>query len=261
MKATVMEISGYLPAFMSLYVTNKNCDRQRIIDIKDNILISVCPFGFCGNVPENSVTRPYFNAFNEYLEKVMKYGIAHGHETLLDFIKISIFTEGLHRGAVDDFDSHARRLDIIRSSTRANGKSSSEPEISDWYKGKILPYFEASKIAPIPDKIVLGGETWVATAWGYIKEDFKNDKDVLRGLVGLATSSDIICTVSFRNLRHIYKLRRKGTHAAPELQEMMEQVREELKIKSPILGEYLGKVYIPSKGIYVEENEAEYTNK
>ena len=93
---------------------------------------------------------------------------------------------------------------------------------------------------------------WVKTPWGYVKEECANDPDALRGLVPLGLACDNVSTISFRNLRYVYHLRRRGTHAAPELQDAIEQVREDLTIKNPALGNYLGKVWVPETKSYIE---------
>lgn len=232
MKAQVVEISGYLPAIMSLYMTGKNCTLERLDDIRFNIGTSTTKWGF--------VTENCTREFKAYMDKVIKYGVKFEHEAILDFIKISVFTEGLHRGAQDDFDAHSKRMDIIRSSTRANKKSTNKPEISEWYVEKVLPFFE---IPDMPDKLTVNCVNYVKSSWGYVQEDLLNNPDVLRGNVGLSVACDNISTMSFRNWRHVYHLRRRGTQAAPEIQDMVEQVREDLYKKCWWLGEYLGKVW------------------
>jgi hypothetical protein len=270
MKATVVEISGYVPAFIAMYTTGKNVDEERLDDILETVRQSCTFNGFRCDITEalpehvKAKNREHLTKFDGYMDKLMKYGIAHEHETLLDFIKISIFMEDLHRGAQDDWDAHARRLDIIRSSTRANKKSSGKnADLSDWYRGKVLTFDEALRengtgLDNFKDR---NGIEWVRTPWGYVRKDLEKDPDVLRGLVPLGLACDNISTVSFRNLRHIYDLRRPGSHAAPELQEAVEQVRNDLKVKCPVLGEHLGKVWVPNPGIYVEKPDTVFALK
>lgn len=260
MRAEVVEISGYLPAIVSLYVTGKNVNAERINNIKDAVTASTDRWGFVYNSPKNIelIEEHEFDKyeFNKYMEKIIKYGIKYEHETILDFIKISVLTDGLHRGAQDDFDAHAKRMDIIRSSTRASKKSSDKPEISDWYREKILPFFE---VPYLPDEFTVDGNDYEKSAWGYVNSKCLNDPDVLRGNVGLSVACDNISTMSFRNWRHVYHLRRNGTHAAPELKEMVEQVREELYKKCWWLGEYLGKVWTTDG--WLERNKVKLVQK
>lgn len=268
MKAQVVEISGYIPAFISLYMTNKKADDERLDDIIRTVSNCVNSQGFvtCDGTILMSKQEEYAKFF-EYLTKVLKYGIKNdfgkeGHGSLLDFIKISIVMNDLHRGAMDDYDAHAKRLDIIRSSTRANNKSSAaNAMLSDWYKDKIMTFEHALAFIgepehTFPDEITdPDGNTWVKTHWGYVLKRYSNNNDVLRGLVPLGLACDSISTVSYRNLRHIYSLRRRGTHASPELQEAMEQVRKDLMQKCWPLGDLLGKVWVPSANDYIEETE------
>ena len=263
MKATVVEISGYVPAIMSLYMTGRNVDEERLSDIIETVDLCTNRRGFV-----NTASHPddYTN-FSNYMSKVIKYGIIHEHETILDFIKISVFVEGMHRGAGDDFDAHAKRMDIIRSSTRANKKSTQFPEISDYYKDKIRTigmimneyakvdmqnHPDAKSNAKTQNFLDSDGVVWKQTFWGWVREDLENNPDVLRGVVPLSVEQDSISTMSFRNWRHVYHLRRKGTHAAPELQDMVEQVRKELYEKCWWLGYYLGKIW--TKDGYEEKN-------
>lgn len=261
MKAQIIEISGYAGAFMSLYMTGKNVDSKRLDHIQATIEGATNRWGFFDK-PESVHGKDFI----EYMDKVIKYGIKHEHETILDFIKVTIFMEDLHRGAQDDYDAHAKRLDIIRSSTRANKKSSgSAAELSDWYKDKVLPFgaltsdmigdrVEGSlEFAYLPDMFVdTNGIKWVKTPWGYVKEELAKDADVLRGLVPLGVVCDNVSTISYRNLRHVYHMRRRGTHAAPELQDVIEMTREDLCVKCAPLGYCLGRVWVPGANEYIE---------
>lgn len=263
MGAQIIEISGYVPAIMSMYMTGKNVDTARLNDIRYHVGMSTDRWGrVCNPTAE----------FNSYMDRVIKYGVMHEHETILDFIKISVFMEDLHRGAQDDYDAHSRRMDIIRSSTRANKKTSDKPEISEWYKDKIIPFFELKDVVDLPENMVFDCEDYILTPWGYIRadiargttpEDKKLLNDVLRGNVTLAVACDNISTMSFRNWRHVYHLRRADTHAAPELKEYVEEYRDYLYVWNEHLGEYLGKVWcpndkLPDKGFYWERNKVKY---
>jgi hypothetical protein len=151
-------------------------------------------------------------------------------------------------------------MTIIRSSTRANKKSTNKPEISEWYEEKILPFFE---VPGLPDKVTVDCVDYVKSSWGYVREDLTNDPDVLRGNVGLSVACDNISEMSFRNWRHVYHLRREDTHAAPELQTAVEMVRSDLYDYCYQLGDMLGKVWCPNElypegGFYWEKNKVKF---
>lgn len=92
MNVEIVEITGYVPAIASMYITNKNLDSGRLKDIQDVVLAATDRWG--------RVVDPS-PEFTEYMTKLIKYGIKHEHKTILDFLKISIFMEDLHRGAQD----------------------------------------------------------------------------------------------------------------------------------------------------------------
>jgi hypothetical protein len=248
MKSQVIEISGYRGAFTALYMTKKNCTPERLADIEE-ALLAVDNRGF---LIEDS---PYKEKFFGYMNSIIKYGIREEHETLLDYIDITTITFGLHRGAQDDWDAHAKRMVIIRTSSRY-GEFEKSAEISDWYKGKIIPFYEMERVDGIklPDIILVDNYTYRKLAWGYVREDLVSDGDVRRGLVDLAVASDNTTKMSYRNWRHVYNLRRAGTHASPELQEKVEIDRKELQIKMPPLGDNLGKIWVPKTGFVERPN-------
>lgn len=171
--------------------------------------------------------------FDKECAKVFRWG--QKHTTMLRFLDISVIVEGLHRGATDDLDSHAKRMDnrIIRSSTRLADYSSNE--VSDWYKDKILPYdavFDGLEV-DLPDRFEYGGVPYVRTANGYIREDLKDNRDVKRGLYMLSIPMTFTFKVNIIELAHIYRERGSkegGAHgtAAPELQEMIENLIDQV---------------------------------
>lgn len=239
MGAQVLEITGYVPAFLSLYMTGKNVDGARLEDVLSTVEKATNRWGFLNEDAPEEIKQK----FMRYMDLLIKYGIKKEHETLLDYIKIVVFMQDLHRGAQDDYDAHAKRMTIIRSSTRANKKSSDKPSISEWYKGRILPFFEVNGL---PDKITKDGVDYVRSSWGYVREDLINDPDVLRGNVALSVACDNVSEMSYRNWRHVYHLRRRGNGAAPELSNFVEEVRSDLTAKMPPLGDLLGKVFARS---------------
>lgn len=164
---------------------------------------------------------------NDWLNKVFKWGSKH--ITMLRFIDMSCTVEGLHRGAQDDFDAHAKRLDnrIIRSSTRL---ATFGTEKSDFYQGKILTTNEVLETLGIglPYALEVNGKKYVQTENGYIEEEFVNNYDVKRGLYMLSIPSNFIFKCNFTEFAHIVKERDCNSHAAPELQEMIEKICTQL---------------------------------
>lgn len=183
----------------------------------------------------------YKKEFDDVLKKLFKFG--KYHITMLRFLDISVVVEGLHRGATDDLDAHAKRMDnrIIRSSTRlANYQSG---EISEWYEGKIIPTDIALKILnnDLPDEIEYEGKSYVRAVNGYILKGEENKNDVKRGLYMLSIPMNFTFKINITELAHVYIERgmsmkngglAHGT-AAPELQEMMEELIDQISAWYP----------------------------
>lgn len=170
----------------------------------------------------------------DWLSKLFKWGCKH--TTMLRFIDMSFTIEGLHRGAQDDFDSHAKRLDnrIVRSSTRL---ATFGTEKSDYYQNKIVTTDEVLNLLhmELPEKVEIQGKPYVKMENGYISEEFVNNKDVMRGLYMLSIPSNFIFKCNFTEWSHIVKERDCNSHAAPELQEMVEEVCKKLQSIFPEL--------------------------
>jgi len=260
MKVTVVEISGYQSAICAMYMTNRNLTPERRDDIKRVVEQATTRYGFINDDAPLEIR----GAFLDYLEKTITYGLKHEHWQILKFINVHIMIEGLHRGAQDDYDAHAKRMEIIRSTTRT-AKGANHAEFSDFYKGKIMTFDEMmvkscgaglQKVVYINDS----DQTWIKKPWGYVLERYQNDPDVVRGLTGLGMASDNLSMVPYgEHLQHIYDLRRhnpRGKEANPELRLAMEMMRDELLLKCYPLGHYLGKVWVESGGgHYAERNE------
>lgn len=182
----------------------------------------------------------------DLIEKAFKW--ARTHITLNKFLDFGFTVEGLHRGAQDDFDSHAKRLDnrIIRSSTRLADFGSGEK--SDWYKGKILTTDEVLNFLHIqlPDSIELeiedgatgkskGTAKFIRTVNGYIREDVQNSKDVKRGLYMLSIPSNFIFKCNCTEFAHIVQERDADSTAHPELRLMIEECKRQLAEHLPQL--------------------------
>lgn len=174
----------------------------------------------------------YHKDFHTNLQKLCNIG--KKHITLLRFIDLEFTVDGIHRGAQDDFDAHAKRLDnrIVRASTRLSEFGS---ETSSWYSGKIIPFDRvlAYLEVDVPDTFNLYGVNFVRTTNGYIREDLKDDMDVKRGLYMLSIPSTFTAKCNITEFAHIVKLRDKTSHAAPELREMIESLLAQIEDMCP----------------------------
>lgn len=255
MNLEVLEISGYVPAICSLYMSKRTLNEDRLTDIINTVNGATDKRGFI------IADSPYRDKLYDYLSKAIRYGIRFGHHQILKFIDVTIYMQGLHRGAQDDYDAHAARMNIIRSSTRSvNGAQHSE--FSEFYNDKLIPFKD---LKFMPEVLVVENEEYVKTTWGYVKSGHETDGDVLRGLTPLGLASDNISKVAYgEHLRHIYSVRRMEGHANPELKKAMELLRSELYTKCFPLGEYLGKVWVEddnNEGHYMEEPDTKRVSK
>lgn len=171
--------------------------------------------------------------FDEGLEKVLRIG--KKHITLLKFIDISVTVDGLHRAGQDDWDSHAKRFDnrIIRESTRL--ADFDESEMSDYYKGKILTTEQVFRMLglEIPQKANFDGVEYVRSPGGYVREDMAGNRDVKRGLYRECIPSRFIFKCNLAEFAHVYKMRRDGSGANPEVVELCETIADLLEEYQP----------------------------
>lgn len=173
--------------------------------------------------------------FFDMVDKLLKWGV--DHITMLRFIEFSITVEGLHRAGQDDWDAHAKRYEnrIIRTSTRLSEFGAME--MSDFYKGKILPMDMALKAMNLdqllPDSFKNDEGVWVRATNGYIKEEYANDKDVKRGLYMLSIPSNFIFKVNLTEWGHVYKERKISGRAHPEVKQCCEMIADELAAAVP----------------------------
>ena len=225
MNITVNSITGFEDAFVAMYISKRTWTPTLDKEIRD-----VCKDVLDKNGSINTRTCEPTNLelFNKWLEMLLRMG--RKHITVLRFIDISIMTEGLHRAGQDDVDAHARRFDnrIIRNSTRL--AEFSNDEISDFYRGKIIPTDEALKILNIdtPESFEFMGRTYYKSTNGYIKEEFKNNKDVKRGLYMLSIPSNFISKINLCEWGHVFKERNKNGGANPEVKEWAEEVMRQI---------------------------------
>ena len=235
MKVYLNEITGMADALVSMYMSKRTWTPELDKEIRDDWEMYRSPYEFEGD--ERTIKR---------IESFCKY--AWKHTTMLDFVTISATVEGIHRAGQDDWDAHARRFDnrIIRSSTRL--ADFSEGEMSDFYKGKIIPTDIALRnvfTILLPNEIEVDGQEYVKVPNGYVLKGMEDDRDVKRGLYMESIPSNFIFKVNMAQWSHVYRLRNKNGTANPEVKELAEKLQDEVERKMPWFSrEFLAKVMI-----------------
>ena len=222
MNVNVNSITGFEDAFVAMYISKRSwtpeLDRE-IRNICDEVLDKY------GRIRPNC-NKENLEQFNNWLSMLLRMG--RKHITVLRFIDISIMTEGLHRAGQDDVDAHARRFDnrIIRSSTRL--AEFSDDEMSNYYKDKVITTNKALNILgiDIPETIEYEGSIYVKSPNGYVKEEYKNNKDVKRGLYMLSIPSNFVSKINLCEWGHVFGERNENGGANPEVKEWAEKVME-----------------------------------
>ena len=224
MNVTVNSITGFEDAFVAMFMSKRTWTPEldaEIRDVCDSILNKK------GHIIQNCELEK-LEKFNKWLEILLKMG--RKHITLLRYIDISIMTEGIHRAGQDDIDSHARRFEnkIIRSSTRL--AEFKDGEMSDYYKDKIITTDRALEILgiDIPETIQYEGNTYVKSTNGYVKEEYKDNKDVKRGLYMLSIPSNFVSKINLCEWGHVFKERNKDGGANPEVKQWAEEVMKQI---------------------------------
>lgn len=211
MKVSLLETAGLEPAVLSIFVSKRHLDTTLALNIHKEYLDYI----------HHENTRDA-QVFERRLTRALAIG--RQHTTVLRFINFSFLVEDIHRGAQDDWDSHARRFDnrIIRSSTRLS--ASEVGAKSDYYDGKIMTFGEAIKKAdiPMPIGLTIDGVNYEKTDHGYIREDLAENQDVVRGLYPLCLPSTFVYSVNLAEFCHIYKVRRAGHGAHEEVSQLAE---------------------------------------
>ncbi len=235
MQAKIEKISGLDDAIIALHQSKRTVDSDMIANIKIlNHLNTVISDGRL--VQDNCIDKNY----KDMLLKVFKYG--KNHITLLRYIDLSITIFGLHRGGMDDLDSHAKRMEnrIVRSSTRLANYSN---EKSDFYKDKILTLDDLidKGILIVPNELNIDGIEYVKVANGFVKKGLENNRDITRGLLPLSIPMSCIFKVNLTEFAHIYKLRNKETNAHSEVKECVEEITNQLV---EMLNNYIDREYL-----------------
>lgn len=242
MKVYLNGIEGMDDALVTMYMSKRSWTSDLENEIRgDWFTYSVCKDALN---PTSTITQAITNTETR-IKAFCKW--AWRHITMLDFITISVTVEGLHRAGQDDWDAHACRYNnrIIRSSTRL--ADFAEGEMSDFYKGKIIPTDVALKKLgiEIPNEIEVDGEIYVKTVNGYILEDLKDDKDVKRGLYMESIPSNFIFKCNMAQWAHVYKLRNMNGTANPEVKQLAEEIQDQIEKQMPWFNrEFIMKVQI-----------------
>ena len=237
MKVYLNEITGIADALVSMYMSKRTWSPELDKEIRNEWKLVNAAFGI--------VTAYTYENIKKRLSTFCKY--AWRHTAMLDFITISVTVEGLHRAGQDDWDAHAKRYDnrIIRSSTRL--ADFREDEMSDFYKGKIIPTEMVLDLlgTVLPKQLTYNGETYVKTEGGYIREDMKDDRDVKRGLYRLCIPSNFIFKCNLAQWAHVYRMRNKTGTANPEVKEVAEAIQDAIEDQLPCFNrEFMQKVMI-----------------
>lgn len=225
MKVKVNSITGFEDAFVAMYMSKRTWTPELDREIRE-----VCYDVLDKNGSINTWTCKAENLekFNKWLGMLLRMG--KKHITVLRYINISIMTEGLHRAGQDDVDAHAKRFEnkIIRSSTRL--AEFADGEMSEWYKGKIIPTDTALNILgiSIPESFAYDGETYVKAVNGYVKEEFRNNKDVKRGLYMLSIPSNFVSQINLCEWGHVFSERNENGGANPEVKIWAEEVMKQI---------------------------------
>lgn len=244
MSITLVEVSGIPHALAALKQSKRHYDLDgHLEDIQFYREVSD-ERGFI--LPENELCADAAAKVVSDLTKLAKWGagvdqgnagtwIDAGHETLLRYIDFTFVVENLHRGGMDDLDSHAKRFDnrIVRSSTRL-GKYQ-QNEMSPWYVGKIHSVEDVCKALgyELPESTEIDGQEFVKSPGGYVRKDLADDNDALRGNYPLSIPMSAIMKIDLFDLRHVYKRRNIFTHANPELKEYIEDLANQIEQAIP----------------------------
>lgn len=225
-------ISGIEDAIISMYISKRNWSRElehEVYTVCSHVLDSS---GALRKGADAYATEEEIEKFNSWISKLTRWGWQH--TTLLRFIDLSITVDGLHRAGQDDWDSHAKRFNnrIIRASTRLADFSY---EMSDWYKGKIIPTDAALAHMGVsaPNTIDVDGVRYVRAINGYIREDMADRSDVKRGLYMLSIPSTFIFKVDLTEWAHVYKERNQNGSANPEVKQCCERIADEIESMIP----------------------------
>lgn len=259
MKVYLNNLRGIDDALVSLYMSKRSWTREMEMMIRDAVDSVIDCQGFIDphmislHTINNRVAKERGGEtydFEKNYEKLLTIG--QKHTTLLRYIDFSFTVSGLHRGAQDDLDSHAHRFNnrIIRSSTRL--AQFKDYERSTYYSDKIIPLGEFLKMQNITleDTVTINGVEYVRRDNGYVNKTYidahpEESQDVERGLYMLSIPSNCIVKCDLFEFAHVYRMRNKNTHAAPELKDCIEDLVDQLQSALNVenLREYLAGIH------------------
>lgn len=225
MKVKVNWINGVDDAFVSMFISKRNWTPELDKEIRSIVrAVSDPSGGFVGGY--------HGNQYQKWMESLLKMG--KKHITVLRFINISLMTEGMHRAGQDDIDAHAMRFNnrIIRTSTRTVFHPN---EKSEFYQGKVLTLSEVLEGLGIdlPEVYEQDGKRFVKKPHGYVLEEYKDNKDVNRGLYHLMLPSNFVAQINLCEWAHVYQQRNEMGGANPEVKIWAESVQEQIMEKIP----------------------------
>lgn len=231
MEVRLNGITGVEDAIIAMHMSKRSWTPDDELRIKREVrdLLNCSYYGYpLESIDEYQDHKEVVKEVEHEFKTLLKLG--QKHITLLKFINLSFSVTGIHRGGQDDIDSHAKRMDnrIIRASTRL---SDFLPEKSDFYEDKILTTDEALDLLNInlPEEIDNDGVKYVRTHNGYVRQEFKGNRDVERGLAMLSMPSNFIMNVNLAEFAHIYKMRNMNTNAHPEVKQCIEEMKDLVK--------------------------------
>lgn len=228
MEVYLNRVDGLDDAVLSMYYSKRTIGRKEELEIRRRIHACQDMTGQYGPIGALLPGTAGTDAA-DMLDKLFKWG--KRHITMLRFVNLGFTVYGLHRGGQDDWDAHAYRFNnrIIRQSTRLG--TFGPGEMSDWYKGKIIPTDMALAILGIktPDEITgPDGNAYVKSVNGYVLKGHENDKDYRRGLYMMSIPSSFIFQIQLTEFCHVYKERNKFGTANPEVKICCESMTDQL---------------------------------
>lgn len=231
MKVTVNELTGFADAIVAMYMSKRSWTPELDREIRE-VCFMVQTGHWIGGLTDITFEEAK-EKFNNWINMALR--MTKKHITIGKYIQISITTEGIHRAGQDDIDSHAERFDnrIIRSSTRL--ATFEQDEFSDYYKDKVMSTDAALKELgiSITDRFENEDGVWVKFPNGYVKEEYKDNKDVMRGLYMLGIPSNFVAQISLTQFAHVYKERGNHGGANPEVKEWAESIADQLEAMYP----------------------------
>ena len=255
MNVYLESITGWDEALISLYMTRGNWTPELSEQIHKECNFMFTRNGLLNVSPDDAEylsvgEKALYDSFMNRCKMLFNFGARH--TTMMRFLDFAFVIDGLHRGAQDDWDAHAKRYDnrIIRLSTRVTSMKKLKNEghdiiMSDYYKDKVLTLGEAANILGIefPDEFEYNGKTYVRSINGYVDKN-EQTPDVKRGLYPLGLSSTFVFKCNLCEYPHVRSLRIRKTegllesgHAHPEIWDLVDMIDKELIENIPYLTE------------------------